>query len=194
MKIEMILRHVGKHRRVVLAAGHTAQRQGVGRHLHGNGPHAAVDHIAQCRLQIQHIRRCIFDGNDPVADQGVKRATDAAGPAGPVKDASDNMGRGCLAVGAGDANQSQLRRRIAVKPGRDLFHRLPDIGRPDYRNRVRASHFVFGQYRDSSFRHGRRRKCMAVDGSALHADKQSPWLHLPGIVGQGQNIRVLILP
>jgi len=154
MKIEMILRHVGKHRRVDLAAGDAPQRQSVGRHLHGNGPHAAVNHIAQRRLQIQHIRRRILDRNDPVADQGVERAADAAGPAGPVKNAPDDMGRGCLAVGAGDADQAQLRRWIPVKPGRDPFHRLTDIRRPNDRNRVRAGHFLFGQHRNRPFCHG----------------------------------------
>ena len=108
-------------------AGGALQRQGMGGDLHRAG-RIPIEHAPKRPLQVDRLGRralhLLLDSADDPLHGAQKPGT------GPVRleDVADQEGGGRLPVGAGDAGDAELRRRVVPEAGRDRGHRGAGIG------------------------------------------------------------------
>jgi hypothetical protein len=159
------------------------QRQRVRRDLHHAGAAAFLEHLAQHLLQLRRLGgrpgSVELARADPVADRPDPPALDPRR----FEDRREHVGRGRLAVGAGDADERQLLAGIAVEGRRDLGERRargghlePGHGDAGRRGRLR-------DHRDRAVRDRLRDEPGAVGVDAAQGDEQGAGLHLPRVVG-----------
>ena len=120
--IQVVTAQVGEQGHIEAETTQPVLLQGVRRHLHDHVGRTAIHHGAQQPLQGYRIRGgegCLTEDMQPVrAMVAVVDRTDHPGPiAGMQEQRLDQPTGGGLAVGAGDADQSQVPGRVAV-PGR----------------------------------------------------------------------------
>ena len=183
VQVEVITPEVGEHGRVEAGAVDAVQGQGVRRHLHHHRTGAVVAHRRQSRLQLGGFGRRV---------RARQRADDTGGIAGGPQDRREQPAGGGLAVGAGDPDEAQRRRRVAVHRGGDRAERharvvddeLVDVG----------AHLVLGervidQQRRRPGGHGRRGEGVAVVVGAAQAGVHAALAHRPGVVGDRGHAR-----
>ncbi len=125
MKVQVVLRQVGEHGRVVAGARHPAEGQRVAGHLHRGRCHAALRHHREQRLQVRRLRRGQRALHPLGADPDLHPA-DQAGlvPGGPQPGFGQVAGGG-LAAGPGHPDHGHLRARVAVDPAGDVAEPVP---------------------------------------------------------------------
>ena len=130
VEIEMIARQIGEHAGREPHAIYSAQRQGMRRYLHCARAAAAIHHLAQKSLQVGRFRRrprrlahIVAPRADPIRD----------GPQQPgsnircFKHGGDEIGRGGLAVRAGDSDHLHLGARMVIERRRHQRQREPRV-------------------------------------------------------------------
>ena len=192
VKIQMVLGHIRKNGRVELTTGNTPQSQRMGGNFHRHILHAAVHHITQGGLKIQHIRRSVLHRQDPFTDQSMQGAANSAGTACLIENRPDNMSRRCFSIGTGHADHAQFPGWFPIKPGRQFFHCLADIRHKQNRNRIDSRNRMLGQQGDCALFNRFRCKGMPVDRGSRHTNKESPWPNFSRIMGQGQDVRIQV--
>ena len=144
MEIEVVLGEVGEDRRGEVDRVGAVEVQRMRGHLHHARPVARVEHLGEGALQIDGLRRRAQDLVLDPADHALHRAQQAGlAPVG-FEQRPDEERRGGLAVGPGDADGRQARRRIPVEARGDRRHRGahggdPDLGTPRFSGRSTTS-------------------------------------------------------
>src|SRR5574341_458779 len=170
VKIKMVLRQVCERRRGKGAPFGPAQGEGVGRDLHHAVRRAAGDHLRQELLKVEGLGRGVRRGIDPVRDPVVDGADKAGLAPRCLDDGLDEIGRGRLAVRAGDADEPEAPGRMAVEGGGQLGQRAAGIADADDRHGGAVLHrspFLDDDGR-GALPDGLRNKAMAVRVKASH--------------------------
>ena len=118
VELEVLVGEVREDRHVVGDARHPIERETVRCRLHDRHVVAGVDHRAQRRLQLRRFRgrgvRLVILG--PATDPGRDRADHPGTSPGRLQGRDREVGRGRLAIGAGDPDDGEVMRRIAEPP------------------------------------------------------------------------------
>ena len=130
---DVILPDVEEHRAGQLHPDHPAVLQRLAGHLHGQVVRPGGHGVEQVLLEIQRLRRGQLGGFalHPVVgdDGGQQGALPVVLPGQPgVHDGLEVVGRGGLALGAGDAGDLQRPGGVAEGPVGQQAHGLPDVG------------------------------------------------------------------
>ena len=129
VEVEVIAAEVREHGGVERRAVDAVHRQRVRRDLHHDGAVAVAQHRREAGLQLGRLRR---------RERARQRADHARRVAGGTQDRCDERaGRG-LAAGAGDADDPERRRRVAVDGRRDRPEGAPRV--VDHELAHRADH------------------------------------------------------
>ena len=123
----MVLGQVGEDAAAEGDSGHAAELERVRGDLHRAGHVAAVEHAPERVLEVDRLGgRALYLLLD-AGDDSFDGAEQAAPVPGRLEQVPDQEGRRRLAVGAGDADQLHLRRRIAIEAGRRWAHRSAHV-------------------------------------------------------------------
>ena len=189
----MVARQVGEDAGGEAQVVGAAQRQRVRRHFH----HARAAALrAACRaasaaapaLPASCAARRASRAADAVADRADAPALDA----GRLEDRGEHVGRGRLAVGAGDADQRQLLARIAVERRGELGQRRARVRHLDPGHGDAGGRRRFRDDGDRAVGDGLRREARAVGVDAAQRDEHRARLHLPRVVGDRPSRRVRV--
>jgi hypothetical protein len=96
-------------------AVHPVLVQGVAAHLHHHRVAAGVEHLAEERVERERVGRGVGGLERAAREAGVDGPDPAGGRAPGGADALQQPGGGGLPVGAGDAEEHQLARRLPVE-------------------------------------------------------------------------------
>ena len=119
----MVLREVREDRRREVRSRRRAQLERVRGDLHRARAVAAVEHRAEVALQVDRLGRRARDRALAPADDRLDRAEQPALLAGGLEQRAHQVGRRRLAVGARDADDAQLARRVAEEARGERRHR-----------------------------------------------------------------------
>jgi hypothetical protein len=123
MEVEVVLSQVGEDAASEVNPLGAAELERMRGHLHRAGRVARVEHPLERRLEVDALGRRALDRLLNAADDRLDRAQQAGLHARPLEDrAREERGRR-LPVRAGDADDPQLRRRVAVEARRSRAHR-----------------------------------------------------------------------
>ena len=133
---DVVLPDIEKHRAGQLHPNHPAVLEGLAGHLHGQIVRPRRHRVPEVALEIQRLRRGQLGGpalHPVVGDDGGQQGALPVALSGQpgIHDGLDIIGRGGLALGAGDAGDPQRPGGMAVGPVGQEAHGLPDIGDPD---------------------------------------------------------------
>ena len=127
----MVLREVREERHVVDDPVDAVQLEGVARHLHDAGVDAPVAHEPEQRVQVGRLGRRAHRLDALVPDARLDRADESGAlPVRPQR-RLDEVGRGRLAVGAGDAEHRQGLGGVSVDLRRDVAEDAARVLRDD---------------------------------------------------------------
>ena len=185
MEVEVVLRQVGESSDREAAAVHPAQFEGVARDLHDHGVDPAFEHNGEQTLQVRSFRGGQRARNAYAVHPDLHGADQTHGPAGRAQRGLREIGGGGLAGGPGDADQGQLRRRVAVDQGRDAAQHAARRGVYQHRHiEAGLPHLLLpariGQDRGRTGRHRRRRELRPVHPAARESREQIPRRRLLG--------------
>ena len=181
---------VEEQRRVEDDAVHTAELHSLGGHLHDHMGTSGVRHLPQRAVEGDRLRRGVGAFRQELAPYvGPQRADHAGLIPGGGEDLPEHMGGGGLALGAGDGGQGQRLGGMAVKlrrqPGQGGAGLLHGGSGDPLRKRRAADH--------GGGPPGQRvgNAGAAVKFCTLHGHKERPRDYLPGIAGDGGDVRLL---
>ena len=116
--VEVIARQVGEHCHVEVQCGYAALLQAVGGNFHGHGASTGLLEVGKDGLHRYRIRRGVAAAFQSLMEAGTQGADDTATLAKQVQGLGQQLADAGLAVGAGDANQTQSAARLTVEtPG-----------------------------------------------------------------------------
>ncbi len=149
------------------------QRQRVRRHFHHAGAAALIHHLAEHRLQLRSLGsralRLDFLAADAVADGANPAALDAGG----LENRGEQIRRGRLAVGAGEADEDQPLARIFIEDRGQRRERETRIGHLHPHRRDVGRSRRLGQRRNRAAADGfaRERGAVGVHAAQRHEDR-----------------------
>ena len=176
MVIQVILREIRKQRNVELDAVDAELLERVGRDFHHDKIDARVRHRAQQTEQVYGFGRGAVGVKALLADHVADRADDADFLARMLCDRLQHVGRGGLAVRAGDAEHLHLTLRVSVEGCGHFGHGLSCVFDDDLRYGKRQ--FVLREQSDGARFDRGFRKGMSVEKLADDAAEHAPLLHL----------------
>ena len=187
--VQVIAREIGEHRGVETDPVHPAQRQGVRRNLHGDvaapGPFQfgeQPDQVERFRRRVhrrQHaVRQAVLDG----ADQG------RGAPRG-AQNRIQQVARRGLAIGAGDARDSQPFVGLAIEVARGHRQRLAAVRHADPVRREAFRRLRLADHRDRPARSRVPGESAAVGAAAREGEERVIAPHPSRIVVQPANGR-----
>ena len=182
VEVEMVSREIHEDAGRKMERVDTPQCQRMRRHLHDRRVPAAIDHVAEERLEIGGLRRrprrvAIFTAG--AVDDGTEQAGRKAGG---FEDRTEQVRRRGLAVGAGDARETERSCRMVVERGGEDGNRQPRIGDEDPGTIERGG---CGRFCDDERRppsHGLGRECSAVGLLTAKAHEDSARRRAPRVV------------
>ena len=128
VKIEVVLRQVGKHPHREAYPRHAVQHERMAGHLHHHVRAAGVRHLPEELLQLVALGRGALGVDELRADHVAVGADEAHfGVARDLQQQLQQIGRGRLAVGAGDADDRHLRGRVAEEVAGHQRQRLAAV-------------------------------------------------------------------
>ena len=172
-----------------------AQGQRVAGHLHRGGGHPALRHDREQRLQVGRLRGGQRAGQPFGPDPELDPADQAGQVPGRAQPGLDQVGGRGLAAGAGDADEPQPGRRVAVHPAGDLAQPAARVGEHEDRHaagRRPGPAVRVGQDRDRAGGHRVRAEGRPVHARAGQRDVQVTGFHRPGVEGNpGQGTQLV---
>ena len=187
--VEVVLRQVRERRDRELEAGQAVHRQRRRRHLHHRVGHAVGDHLRERRVQHVRCRRGVRRVVALAVPAVVDRADHARVVAGRAQDRLDEIGRGGLAVGTGDADQRQPPRRMIGQRGDREAERASTIGDDQLRHREAVDRRL-DRHRRRAALDRRRHEGVAVAATAAHRDEQRARRHRARVTGDRAHVEV----
>ncbi len=187
VEVEVVLRQVREDRRREVHRVGATELERVRGDLDRARPVAAVEHRAEHRLQIDRLRgRASHLALLPADDRGDRAEQSALLAHRLLQQGAHEVGRRRLAVRSRDADDAQLRGRIAVEARRDRGHR---------RARRADQHFRHAELQASLHDQRRRarlecllRELVPVALKAADAEEQLPVAHRAAVVGQARDL------
>ncbi len=132
VKVEMVARQVREDDRREGDAGRALERESMRRRLHDARQVAAVDHLAEHALQLHRLGgRELRIGRSTPAMRLTTVPSRAGRRPATVRIVGQQVGGRRLAVGAGDRDDAQLARGVAVEARRHEGHGVPRVGHED---------------------------------------------------------------
>ena len=159
------------------------------RDFDGNGLHAVIRHLSQQFLGLVGLRGRV-DGRHlfPVPGRAC-RTDESGGDPGPFQDGLQDVGDGRLALGAGDADDLEVSRRVAEEGVGQFRQRHPGVLHDDddgcvrYIAKVRGVFMArFQDERTAAGVIGAPRVFVSVRLGTDHADEESALHRLAGVV------------
>ena len=181
------------------------QHQGLGGHLHDDGLDAAVRHLPEDPLQVDGFGRRVGSRDPDLLFRCLVEDLDGPDQAGPdprrLQDRPDHIGRRCLALCPGHADDLHLPGGVAVPGRRDHGHGqagifdTDDDGGPPVRGFIPAAGRSADAFRDlriplddqgrRALLHGVSGKFMSVLSGSCYTEEKRSVHDLSGIVGDG---------
>ena len=152
--------------------------------------HPGVQHGPKQPVQLQAFRRGVGGGLVPAGKVGPVGADVPAGQPRPVENGRGEQRRGGFALGAGDADQVHLIRRVAVKGGPHLGQSTPAVRHQHLGGVRRKVQRALGQKRPAAGLIGGGGVVVAICPLAGQADEQRTRPGLAGVVDNGGDFRI----
>ena len=127
MEVQVVLREIEEARHVERDSVDAPQRQRMGGNLHDHVGHAVVKHLLEEPLQCGRLGSRQVAGHRPAVDSGTRGADEPRALAGRQQSALEQIRRGGLARGAGDADDRELFRRPTVRLRRHRAEHRADV-------------------------------------------------------------------
>jgi hypothetical protein len=194
VEVEVVARHVGEQRDVEEQAGDAFLLQGVRRNLHGHRPRPGVAHPGEDAEQIRPFRRRAAARGRLESGKAVAERADApAGSPRGVEHRGDQLDRGRLAVGAGDADERErplgVREQSRRERAEERSRRSGDQpGRLAGLTRTRRT---VGEDRGRAARDGLGGEARAVVTLPLPGDEEVPRLDRARIVPNAEDLGIV---
>ncbi len=134
VEVEVLRGEVGERPDREARAGHPAEREGVAGDLHGHVRRAALHHRGEQRLQVGRLGGREGAGQASPAQAGLDGADQPRARPGRGERGLEQVDGGGLAAGAGHAEDTELRRRVAVDPRRRVAERRARVGVHEHRD------------------------------------------------------------
>ena len=185
MVVQVILRQVGERRNGECGVPRAIEVERMRAHLHGHDVAARIAHAGEQLLQIGRFRRGMSRFLGLVADADAHGSDDARALPRYPRDVLYQVGRGGLAVGAGDAHQRNVLGRMVVEVRRRGRHGLARILHHDLRD-VRSVGQVHLALDHEHFRapiDGVLGERVPIRRHAYHAEERVAGLHPVAAVG-----------
>ena len=181
----MILRQVGEHRRVKVAAVHPSLIQRMGGHLHHRILAALRHHQRKHALQIIRIRRGVPRRQHPLPNHILDGADQPHLVSAGFQHRFQHIGHAGFAVGAGDAQQMQLARRPTKPVG---AHHRPRMAGGFHQNLVFQPQIALHNHRQCAVRQRFFRKRVSVRSGSANAHKHPARFHLARVTGDARHL------
>ena len=195
MVVEVILGEVGEYGAAEAAARHPLLIEGMGAHLHRSQPGAGRHRRRQLALQPIGEGRGVLGGDAvarPAVHQGAEQGRRLSGGAGQML---NQIGGGGLAVGAGDADQTQLPARLVPEGGCQFAGRAGQIVRQHQHRICCGRWYLAGSGRTDNGGGRPGLQHLGPVGAAIHrgaaqAEEQITCLNPAGITAEARELRV----
>ena len=187
---DVVLRQVGEGHYLKGNAVHAVMAQGLTADLQHTVVHTGVQHFAEQAVQLQAFGGGVGGGLVHTGNVHAVGADVGAGQAGLGHNGGGQQGGGGLALGAGNANQMQLIRGVAVEICTDDRQRGAGVLGDDLHGVGGQDQRALDQKGAAAVPVGALRIGVAVQPRADQTDEQRPRPRLAGIVGDSGDVRI----
>jgi hypothetical protein len=188
---DMVMAQIGKDPDLEGNPRRPVQHQPLGGHFHDHAVAANLHHLRKIFVDGVGFRGGIGRRNLFLPDNRLNSADQPHLVSHVLQDGFDHIGGGGLAFGSGDADDLQFFRRIAEICGGHEGKPIAGILHPYDGHMPGHIHLFFHNQGRSALLCNLPGKSVAVRDRPADADKNRPLLHLPGIVDQCGDLRLV---